>query len=273
MSYFAIRDDDTSFFTSPEELDAVYAPYWGSIPISLATVPFSVSEHRGRRLSSDCFADTEMPLGQNRALVDWLRPKIMSSQVEILLHGFNHRYRKVDGCWIGEFGWKPESQLIQECTRGRAYLEALLDTAVRVFVPPSNTIGKAGIRAIREAGLNLSGVMARGGDRPFALDYARAYAKRWTWRLLRGDVYPFVLRYGGHSELRAHALTPAADAGRLMQSLEKCATLGAPYVLATHYWEFSDNAAMHVTLAELIGRAKRLGMTFVPVSRCFGVGA
>lgn len=38
--YFCIRDDDTSFFTSPEELERAYGDIvrWG--PVSLAVVPF-----------------------------------------------------------------------------------------------------------------------------------------------------------------------------------------------------------------------------------------
>ena len=59
MSFFAIRDDDTSFFTSPEELDSVYSNYWGKVPISLAVVPFSVPEHRGRSFNSSYPADVE----------------------------------------------------------------------------------------------------------------------------------------------------------------------------------------------------------------------
>ena len=38
--YFCIRDDDTSFFTSPEELEHAYGEVtqWG--PVSLAVIPF-----------------------------------------------------------------------------------------------------------------------------------------------------------------------------------------------------------------------------------------
>ena len=38
--YFCIRDDDTSFFTSPEELERVYGQISQLGPVSLAVVPF-----------------------------------------------------------------------------------------------------------------------------------------------------------------------------------------------------------------------------------------
>jgi hypothetical protein len=267
---FSIRDDDTSFFTTPNELDTVYGPYWGKIPISLATVPFSSPVHRGMSFNPAYSADSEMPLGENKVLTDWLIDKVKSGQVEIMLHGYNHAYRQIKGQWIGEYGWKPWPQLAQETKRGKAYLESLLKTQIKVFVPPSNTIGKAGIQAVRMANLYLSGIMGKGGDRPFTMDYIPAYAKRWAWRLRHGDAYPFPLRYGGHTELRAYALTPRADADQLVRSLERCARLQAPFVLATHYWEFKDCRDMHKTLTRLIALADNLNMAFTPVSSCFG---
>lgn len=42
---FAIRDDDTSYFTKPEDLEKAY-DYIQSGPISLSVVPFTVPIHR-----------------------------------------------------------------------------------------------------------------------------------------------------------------------------------------------------------------------------------
>ncbi|MBO9480323.1 DUF2194 domain-containing protein [Salinisphaera sp. G21_0] len=268
-SAFAIRDDDTSYFTSPDELDAVYAPYWGKIPVSLATVPFSVPEHRGRSFNNRYPPDAEMPLGENKPLVEWLKEKIRLGHVEIMLHGYNHLYQQINGRWIGEYGWKSVQQLLEETARGKAYLEQLLEAEIKVFVPPSNTIGKAGIRTIRHAGLNLSGIMGRGGDRPWTRDYPAAYLKRWGWRLFKGEAYPYPLALGGVKELRAYALTPRANVDDLMRSLKSCATIQAPFIIATHYWEFRDSPSMHETLSMLIDQARKTGFVFTQVSHCF----
>lgn len=269
-AFFAIRDDDTSFYTRPEELEAVYGPYFGSVPISLAVVPYSVPGYRERTVGATKADAIEMPLGENAVLVAWLRDRVAAGHVEVMLHGFSHLYRKIGDRWVGEFGWKPEAQLCEEAQRGKSYLEGLLNTRIRVFVPPSNYIAKAGVRAIRQAGLNLSGIMGRGGDRPWTRDYPAAYLKRWAWRLLNGDAYPFSLSLGGIRELRAYALTPRASDAQLMRALESCSQAGAPFVVATHYWEFEDHPEMRSTLAALINRAGRLDFEFSSVSRCFG---
>lgn len=270
MSRFAIRDDDTSFFTRPEDLDFVYGRYWGTVPISLAVVPFAVSTHRGRSHSAVHAPDQQVPLGENAVLVDYLKEKIALGQVEIMLHGYSHEYKQINGKWVGEFGWKPQKQMMLEVIEGKNYLERLLNVRIRVFVPPSNTIGAPGICAIRAAGLNLSGIMGRGGDRPFSADYPTAWLKRWAWRLRRGAPYPYPLRYGGHAELSAHAMTPRARRAQLLQALNDCASRHAPYVLATHYWEFRDDPTMHETLASLVRRAGELTMEFASVSQCIG---
>ena len=266
---FAIRDDDTSFFTSPDQLENIYSPYWGKVPISLAVVPFSVSCHRGRSFSDIYPCDKEMPLGDNKSLVEWLQEKILLGHIEIMLHGYSHCYKRIKGSWVGEYGWKGEEQLAEETKRGKTYLEDLLNVRIKVFVPPSNTIGKAGIRAIRRTKLNLSGIMGHGGDRPWTADYPLSYIKRWGWWALRGTAYPYPLEFGGIRELRAHALTPSASLEILIRDLETCAAIKAPFVMATHYWEFISTPSMHRMLALLIDNAQKHDLKCVLVSDCF----
>ena len=38
----ALRDDDTSYFTEPEKLDAVYHDVWDRLPVCLAVVPHAM---------------------------------------------------------------------------------------------------------------------------------------------------------------------------------------------------------------------------------------
>ena len=147
--YFCIRDDDTSFFTSPEELEQAYCQIskWG--PISLAVVPFhragtskAVPEkYRGR--------STIHPLHENTELVSYLRQRVSEGRFEIMLHGYHHD--EPDG--RREFVWGQD--LARKVAEGRKYLENVLGTSVRVFVPPHNAIGSNGLRAIAKARLHL----------------------------------------------------------------------------------------------------------------------
>lgn len=149
--YFCIRDDDTSFFTSPEDLERVYGEVsqWG--PISLAVVPFHragtsgvVPEKCRRRWSVH-------PLHENRPLVDYLRMGVAQGRFEIMLHGYHHD--ELYDRW--EFAGGHD--LAQRVTHGRQYLEDLLGATIRVFVPPYNSINRQGLRAIARAGLHLAG--------------------------------------------------------------------------------------------------------------------
>ena len=38
----AIRDDDTSYFTTPDALERVYGDVWDRVPVCLAVVPFAI---------------------------------------------------------------------------------------------------------------------------------------------------------------------------------------------------------------------------------------
>lgn len=269
MSFFAIRDDDTSAFTKPEDLENVYAAYWGRVPISLAVVPYSVPTHRGRSISELHVSNQPHPLEENDELVRWLRFRLASNHIEVMLHGYSHEYRQIKDRWIGEYGWKPAAQLMQETRKGKQYLETLLDCKIKVFVPPSNTISAGGICALREAGLKLSGIMGRWGDRSLSLNYFRAWQKRWIYRIYHGVCYPFVLRYDGHAELVAHALTPRVEIRDYLEKVQFAHSHQAPFVLATHYWEIQSHPPLHDMLDSAFEIAMQAGMRPISVSGIF----
>jgi len=258
MTLFAIRDDDTSAWTEPGHLESVYRELWDhGVPVSLSVIPESVEPfHLGdperfyQRLE-------KKPLRENQGLVDCLRPLIRAGKADVMLHGFDHVYAvgrsrrspyrpatkewmeelrsdtpgaRLD--WLGECKWKDAARLSGEIERGKAYLEAVLDCEVRVFVPPSNQISAGGVKAVAANRMNLSGLMGRGFDRPLSASYARAYARRWLFRITHGRPFPRVLDLGTHKELAAHSLTRAADYDSLRRSLEFCHHDGAPFVVA-----------------------------------------
>jgi hypothetical protein len=88
--YFRVRDDDTSFFTTPDELECAYgeATQWG--PVSLAVIPYCRAglskgvpgKFRGRWSTH--------PLHENGALVRYLRAGVSEGRFEIMLHGYYH---------------------------------------------------------------------------------------------------------------------------------------------------------------------------------------
>ncbi|WP_319782072.1 DUF2194 domain-containing protein [Oceanisphaera sp. IT1-181] len=269
MSFFAVRDDDTSYHTTIDDLELAYSRWWGEVPISLAVVPFSVSSHgNDRAYTNSTRQDKYSAISENQDLVRYLKEKVKKGHVEIMLHGYTHEYKNVEGSSISECIWKSFEQLSKEVAHGKIYLESLFDTKVKVFVPPSNHIDKDGIRIIKNESLCLSGMMGVWGDRPISLDYFYAWLKRWSWRFFKGYPYPFSLNYDGHSELYAHALNPYVSKDVFLSDLRRASKLNASFVAATHYWAFHDSHLTGELLESAIEEVKRLGMKFSTVSKC-----
>jgi len=268
---FAIRDDDTSYYTHPEELAAVYKGIWDTVPVSLSVIPFAapfgqVHPHFRR---DDPLNEPLKSLNENQELVCFLQNLLKENKVEILLHGYSHEYKKIRGKWVAECIWKSGKQLREEIMKGKRYLENLLGVRIKVFVPPSNRINSRGIQVIEEAGMNLSGILGPWGDRPFSLAYLTAWARRWSYWLLHKGPYPYVLDLGKHKELVAYSLTPSTDWQKLIKRLELCARIGAPFVVATHYWELIEYPQLHQQLRQLIDLALVKGAKPLRVSECY----
>jgi hypothetical protein len=229
---FCIRDDDTSYFTSSEELEAIYGEISLQGPISLAVVPFhragtskGVPERFRKRW-------TVHPLHENRDLVEYLRNGISKGRFEVMLHGYHHD--ESDG--FAEF--TNRNDLLQRVSRGRKYLEDLFGTAVRVFVPPGNTIGAVGLRAIAREGLHLGG---SAGVRAGWSLAASATWKTWLhlrkWRKNGGVGVPWILDLGDHREIQGNPVTPAANFEDNQARFHTALSMGGVFCLATHYWE------------------------------------
>lgn len=266
MRFFAIRDDDISFYTNLETLDNLYNNLWGKIPISFAVIPFVFSNWQEKKEIDT--RDHFKPIHENLELVEYLRTKIQYNEIEIMLHGYSHEYRFRNNYRIGEYAWKSKVQLLKETIEAKRYLEELFHTTIQVFVPPSNMIGKAGAIAVESAGLHISGIIGRKLDRPISYSYLKAYLRRWIYRILKGRPYPFPLTIGNHIELVAYSLTPKASLEWLQETMKVCYKLNAPFVLAVHHWELIQYPMLRQAFERLIEEALGMGYTPKSVSEC-----
>lgn len=237
---FCIRDDDTSYFTRPDDLERAYRHITPFGPVSLAVVPFcragsskGVPADRRRTWSVH-------PLHDNPALVEYLRDKAARGEFEIMLHGYHHDEPDEHPEFVGG------SDLERKAREGRRYLEDLLQTRVRVFVPPHNGIRSPGLRAIARAGLHLAGAAGMRGGWP--LTSRRSWALWWKlrqWRRDGGVGVPWVLDLGDHREIGGNAVTPLAELKANQRALECASDVGGVFCAATHYWELDAPSAHH----------------------------
>jgi hypothetical protein len=255
--YFCIRDDDTSFFTTPEELDRAYGEVtkWG--PVSLAIVPFckagtskGVPEKYRRRWSTH-------PIHENTELIEWLRTEIAVGRYEPMLHGYYHDEEN------GQLEFVRGDDLARRVSDGRKYLEDLLGTAIRVFVPPKNAIGRRGLQAIAREGLHLGGIAGvRAGWSPLSRHTWMTWIRLRKWRAGGGLGVPWVLDLGDHREIAGNAVTPASSLRRNETVYDHARRLGGVFCAATHYWELDsrskqpDTTTVREHLSRLIERAK-----------------
>ena len=230
--YFCIRDDDTSFFTSPEELEAAYGEAAQYGPISLAVVPFhragpskAVPEKfRGRW--------TVHPLHENRELVNYLRSGVVKGRFEIMLHGYHHDEPS------GKFEFAAGKHLAERVSQGRKYLEDMLGGRIRVFVPPRNAIGREGLRAIAKEGLHLGGVAGVRSGWPLLRPRTwKIWRRLRDWRQSGRVGVPWILDLGDHREITGNAVTPVAHFSSNKAAFDVALEVGGVFCMATHYWE------------------------------------
>jgi predicted deacetylase len=266
----AIRDDDTCYFTSPADLERVYGDVWDRVPVCLATVPYAVGYLRPGIPESEVANGRPRSLEENPSLVEWLRARIGERRVTIALHGYTHED------FPGGYEFQAAPDLETRVADGRAYLERVLQTRIRVFVPPHNALSKRGLAAVGGAGLDILGsfLSFRPAHRPWDArtlpNWWRVARFRRAMGRSRADVlvYPHPLRYATHAEFGCHGLIPTTTLSQLIDGFEEARRSGGDFCLATHYWEV-DARLKHIMLEFLDHAAGVPGVRFVSAEELF----
>lgn len=266
----ALRDDDTSFFTEPERLDAVYHDVWDRIPVCLAVVPRAAG-FRDKAIPEKYWqAGRAFALEENRGLVDRLRELITAGRVTIAQHGYTHED------FAGGYEFQAAPDIEQRLQAGRSYLDETLRTRVSIFVPPHNALSKRGLAAVSAGGLNLLGSFLsfrpsmRRWDAHTLSNWWRVRRYRASLGLAKSDrfIYPYVLRYRQHAEFGCHSLIPGTTFEHLVDGFEAAHRAGGHFCIATHYWEL--DATLKDVLTRFLDHASRVpDVRFVSAERLF----
>jgi len=193
----SIRDDDTCFFTKPEQLSDIYSDYWHICPVTLSVTPF-IDAFSFALAPKEYRQETKRyPLGENAELVSFLQSLIKKGYVGISMHGYSHE--KING--------KPEfvggKELYRKTREGKIYLENLLGCRMNTFVPPNNSISVRGTKAVINAGMNI--LTAYGfypWERPINYQTLKSFLRlfRHYLKYKRHYPYPGLLNCGTHKE-------------------------------------------------------------------------
>jgi predicted deacetylase len=210
------------------------------------------------------------PLEENPAILAALRALTAAGRVTVAQHGFTHED------FPGGYEFQAAPDLESRLARGQAYLEQVIGTKVRIFVPPHNALSKRGLRAVGSAGLNLLGsfLSFRPSLRPWEPrtlgNWWRVREYRSSLRRARSDrmIYPHVLRYRDHAEFGCHSLIPGTTLDELIEGFEEARRAGGHFCLATHYWEV--DATLKDVLLRFLDHAEGTpGVTLVAAERLF----
>jgi predicted deacetylase len=254
---FAIRDDDTCYFTDPADLERVYHDVWDRVPVCLATVPFAIGYERAGIPREHWHDGEAFALERNSALTAFLKSLIGRGRATIALHGYTHQDYP-DGF---EFQSAPDPE--RRVEHGLRYLRDTLGATLSIFVPPHNAMSKRGLAAVGSAGLNILGsfLSFRPSMRPWdhmtpanwlrISQFRRSTGRAKTDRL----IYPHVLRYANHAEFGCHSLIPGTTLTELTNAFDAAKNAGGDFCLATHYWEV--DAAMKSVLLKCLDYAAR----------------
>lgn len=265
MRAFVIRDDDLSYWTDVNEIENLYKDLFDKgIKISFATIPKSIqSKNLGDFKTFYQLKGSETLIHKNVDLVMYIKDMLKKDRIEIMLHGYNHNYylksinklfdatienkKKLTESYqkfqfIGEYNINNFDFLLRKTKEGKQYLEDTFEIKIKNFVPPSNQLSRAGIKAIINNKLNLSGLIGYTYDRENTLIGYKTFLKRIIFKLNNHGIhYPYVSDYGKHHELAAMSITPTTDFIRVKKYLDYCINQNLPIQFSTHYWELNGS--------------------------------
>jgi predicted deacetylase len=243
MRPLIIRDDDTSYFTPFEKLEAIYGALWAqNLPVCLAVIPSLRCDVRVLHREGAPYDPSIPPdyrgnpdthlITENRSLCAFLNSKIRQGLVEICLHGYTHAYH--------EFASRDSDLLAAKVRDGLTLLrEAFPAANIRTFIAPYDVMSPEAIRVVLDAGLSLctaSANLRRSAEVPHLPPYAATRLSEGT-RLFTCDEYLF------HHRDRAESCL--ANACARLQSADF-------FILSNHYWSFFHDWRSASTRSDLL---------------------
>lgn len=269
---FSIRDDDINFYTAAKDLKEIYEPIFNICKPTLCITPFAGDVYKSVRDNEDTLKNGKQiknflkskqnfdyknisPIHKNEELVLLLKKWIAEKKVSIALHGITHNQT------VSGYECEVTDNLIL-LKVAKDYLESLLQTKIKIFSAPNNSINKLWRDEIAKFGMSL--VMSYGPkpneitiNKESILNLCRLY-----WHFFRyGKKYffPYPLKYKYNTEFSSFPQSVVPNFEASIEAMKFCQSRNGNFVLATHSYAFSENKHMVSDLKKIILTARKLG--------------
>ena len=263
MPSIIFRDDDTSYFTAPQRLEAIYCRLWeAGLPVCLAVIPRVSGDTRvywtdGNPLDPGIPPElrgraASYSILDNAELCSFLNEKAAAGLVEICLHGFNHSFY--------EFITHDRAVIRQKLDEGMAILgRAFPNATIDTFIPPYDRISPHALEELIARGFHINTMSLNLAPLPQLPDIAGFGAARINRRqaLYVCDDYLFTHKRG-----------PAESLPLARNALAR----NALTIICNHYWMFfhpwrpqpnaPDYAAWNALLDDVLTRGDFTVTTF-----------
>ena len=254
----AIRDDDTNYFTTPQDLEGCYHDIWTDTPVTFCVITKVKGDWQNwvHKIYKDKHAtdwaawsrdDEPHPIEENIELIDYLKLRLTEGKADIAFHAKYHRNEDTElpedrsNNYIRGAEFYTNRDLTQYVKTEVDHLKTVFKYPVTVFTPPQNLLSQQGYRSVINAGLNICGGGITFYKKEKTLQGLANIGKQLAFRLLHKESdYPHVLRYSNHSEIPYHyPLQPGTPLRLLIDAFDMVRSFDGDFVLSTHYVEFN----------------------------------
>lgn len=254
---FAIRDDDTNFFTSPADLERCYSDIWHDFAPTLCLISKVkgnwakwVHQIYKEKHNTDWHTwaadNTIYPIENNTALISFLKESIITGKLDIGYHAKHHRNeddalpQDMSNNYVRGAEYYTTRDVTEEVKMELIHLNKIFNYKISVFTPPQNLLSLIGYKAVIDAGLNICGGGISFYKKEKDIRGLINLMKQLNFKILHRDAdYPKVLHYTNHSEIAYHyPLQPGTRLESLIHDFEMVRRYDGDFVLSTHYVEF-----------------------------------
>ncbi len=254
---FSIRDDDTNFYTTPQELENCYGDIWEEFAPTLSLISkvkgnwlYWVHQIYKDKHNTDWQAwkddNASHPIEDNKELVSFLKEKVKEGKLDIAYHAKFHRNEdptpptERNNNYVRGAEYYTNRNVTNEIKQEVAFLSHLFNYQISVFTPPQNMLSMKGYRSVIDAGLNICGGGISFFKKAKDIQGISNIAKQLTFKLLHKESdYPFVLHFSDHNEIAYHyPLQPTTRLDSLIYDFDMVRRYDGDFVLSTHYAEF-----------------------------------